>query len=265
MAERPILGLRKDERISAVRQTVRIKDLVLSEARRKPTDSDGITSDISNTIGAEIPPDFLLQSGLIDLRWALIFHPNALSAIYLGFGEEYPVTQEFRDARAVIALHSRANVVAQPLLEHGFVVQPQRLEVTTVLPDSTGKPRLVSGFFSPATLKRQSRYVSFEDNEVYAQPQWLHFIQEDLTPLRLPTSRLLNTGDTVYGEVYPLITPRMISLTEHRILADVGSRESHLRSIYKEQTGQEFVTITPGSVKTAWSIDFPTKLDPVRA
>lgn len=266
MAERPILGLRKDEKISAVRDKKTIRQLILSEPRRIPTDTDRITADIATASGAEIPADFLIESGLLDLRWAMIFHPNALSAIYLGFNEENPDTQEFSDAQAVIALHSRAVQAGRGLLlNDGYVIQPQRLEITTVLPDSTGKSRIISGAFSPETLERISRFVSFTDTERYAQPRGLWYTFEDLTPSIVPVGRVLNP-DSTYGEVYPLVTPRMVEASGDRVLADVGFRESHLRSLYREETGHEFVTtLWPRGKgpKTAWSIHFPERLDRV--
>ncbi len=265
MAERPILGLRKNEKISAVREKVAVRQLVLSEPRRVPTDTDRITANIASAIGAEIPADFLLQSGLMDLQWAQIYHPNALSAIYLGFTSKYASMEEFRDAQAVIALHSRAIQAGRgSILDDGYIVQPQRLEVTTVLPDTTGKQRIISGTFNPDTKRIMTRFVSFGDTEMYAQPRNIWYTYEDRTPSKVPMGRLLNP-DSIYGEVYPLVTPRMAEVSGDRVLADVGFRESHLRSLHKEDTGHEFVTTLWPDGKgptTAWSIAFPDRLEP---
>lgn len=261
MAERPILGLRKNERISAVHQTIRIRELVSQEPRRKAVTIDGISVDIAAATGVEIPADFLIESGFIDLRWTMIFHPNALSAIYLGFGDNQPTTEDFDDAKAVVALHSRNDVVAEPLLEHGFAIRPKRIEVTAVLPDSAGKQRIVGGSFSPTNGERMTRFISFEYDEAYTQPQWHHFIQEDLTPHQIPVNRMLDQRDSVYGEVYPLISAEMVRTAGHRIITDANSRQSHLRSIYAEQTGHEFVTKFKNTGRTAaWDINYPREL-----
>jgi len=115
------------------------------------------------------PADFLINSGLIDLNWQQIYHPNALSSIYLGFPEQPDESSEFDDAQAVVAIHSEAVIVREPVMEYGLTIRPQRVEVSVILSDSTGKPRIVNGSFSPTDYRCYLRYISFENDEMFAQ------------------------------------------------------------------------------------------------
>ena len=267
MAERPVLGLRIGEPVSAVRDRVNVRHLITSERRRRSTDTDGISSDMAGVTGAEIPADFLLSSGLIDLKWQQIYHPNALSSIYLGFHDQPAETSEFDDAQAVVAIHSRAVIVREPVLEHGLTILLHRVEVSVVLPDSTGKPRIVNGSFSPTDYRGYLRYISFLDGEVFAQPEWYTFTQEDRAPSGLRASTLVSDRRSRFGDyVYPLVTTTMLNLTGDTFLAAVGHKGQNLSRLYTESTGEQFVTEAPDQtgekVSMAWSIDFPTALDP---
>lgn len=269
MAERPVLGLRIGEEISAVRDRANVRHLITGETRRRPTDTDGITADMVGAIGAEIPAEFLITSGLIDLNWQQIYHPNALSSIYLGFEKAPAEESEFEDAQAVIGIHSRAVVVRKPVLEHGMTIQPQRVEVSLVLLDSTAKPRIVNGSFSPTDHRGYLRYISFEDGEMFAQPQpyLYHLTQEDRTPTGIGIETIFMGRRAIFGDyVYPLITRKMFDTVGDRFLAMVSHKGNRLSHLYKEDSGEQFVTEIPDQAGTkisrAWSIDFPTALNP---
>ena len=266
MAERPILGLRIGEPVSAVRDMVNVRRLITSEKNRRPTDTDKITADIVDAIGAGIPADFLINSGLIELNWQQIYHPNALSSIYLGFHDQPAETSEFDDAQTVIAIHSRAVIVREPVLEHGSIIRPQRVEVSVVLPDSTGKPRIINYSFSPTDYRGYLRYISFENGEMFAQPYPHHFTEEDRTPTGIDVETILMDRRARFGDyVYPLITRKMWDRVGDRFLAMLSNRGDRLSRFYREISGEQFVTETPyqagAKISRAWSIDFPRQLD----
>lgn len=260
--EQPILGLRTGERISAVRDKVRLNELIRWTKERKPATLDGINASLTDAIGAQIPIDFLIESGLSDLRWTQVWHKNAMTALYLGFGQEQPDEQNYSQAEGVIALHARDHVVAEPLLENGYVIKPDSLEISSVQTDTAGTKRIVHGRYSPTTLQAYLRYVSFDGDEHLMQPRNFNFTQDDLRVQKMPKEGIIaETRSPRIAIVYPLVTERMFDLAGQDFLADAGPRQSYIRDHHRTITGHEFVTkVGEGPVK-AWSIMLPKVLE----
>lgn len=108
-------------------------------------------------IGAEIPVEFLFESGFTELNWQQIYHQNALSAIYLGTKEKPTSPIKFSDSEAVIAIHSDVNNQRQ--------IEAKRVEMSGIVADSKKRERAFSISYNTKLLNANSCFISIADNE----------------------------------------------------------------------------------------------------
>ncbi len=261
-AEQPILGLRTGERISTVRDRVALGELIRSIKERKPVTLDGINGSLEAAIGARIPIEFLIESGMSDLRWLQVWHRNAMTALFLGFDHALPEAEEYSQAVGVVALHAKAHDTDPASTENELIIRPHSLEIATVTEDTSGTRRIIHGRYSPTNLELYLRHVSFEDGEEMQQPNRNRFTEEDLKVSTFSREHIFADTTSSRGAiVYPLVTRRMFDQVGHNLLADAGTRQSGIRNLHRSMTGHEFVTrVGDGPVK-AWDIMLPRMLE----
>lgn len=260
--EQPILGLRTGERISTVRDRVALGELIRSVKERRPVTLDGINRNLEAAIGARIPIEFLIESGMSDLRWLQVWHRNAMTALFLGFDQTSPEAEDYSQAESVVALHAKAHDTNPTSTENELIVRPQSLELATVSEDTSGTRRIIHGRYSPTYLELYLRHVSFEDGEEMQQPDRNRFTEEDLKVSTISRDHVFaDTTSSRGATVYPLVTKRMFDQVGHNLLADAGTRQSGIRKLHQATTGHEFVTrVGDGPVK-AWDIMLPKALE----
>lgn len=263
MAEKPILGLRTGEHISAVRDRVDLKTILTTPKERRLTTIDQISRDISSAIGAEIPVEYAITSGMSELSWIQLYHPSALSAVYLGFAGNPTDSNGLEEADATIALHADA-IEQRPILENGFLIQPRKVEMSTVVLDSTGKPRIVNQSFSPRTLEAYTSLVSFSEGEIFTQPLGHSITLEDRTPRGILVDNIRQARAIGFGyQGILLVTEKMFQATGDTILADM--RYTPYLYPSRSVSGVQYATEVPseggGKVRRSWSIHIPSSLE----
>ncbi|MDP3988020.1 MAG: hypothetical protein Q8P80_02645 [Candidatus Levybacteria bacterium] len=257
--ERPILGLQPGKEISPVRDRKDLRYLLTQNIERKETSIDQICDDLS-LVGAEIPIIFLFESGLVDLNWKQIYHPNALSAIYLGTDEERHVPDDLNDADAIIAIHSQIETDK---------IKIRNIELSTVVKDSNANLRvLAASYYAKCT----SIYVSITDEE--EQPKVYLGIHPD-DPRDYKNGMLkIPTIEEVSGYYYqqPLVSKKMAVETGHTkmISANYWPKSPHLTKFdhwlaensgfFDERVDENTRAIGKKTSQSCWQITYPSHI-----
>lgn len=263
MTEKLTLGLRIGEEVSAVRDRKNLSYLLTQVEERRAVDIDGIRRSLVEATGAEIPIEFLFDTGLVELHWQQIYHQNALSAVYLGVKEKQISPVEFSGSEAIIAVHS--NVCNQR-------VEASSVEISSVVADSRGRERVLSVLYDAHSLKVNRSLVSIADDEKSKFPFDIHpdYPREE-------EARLVKIPSMLLDSYFPLSSRPLVSLRMSWLAhEDMRMVEAHtmdgqswyipFRDYFQGQEGSNRII---GRGKTSddfsWTVSYPGSLTPVKS
>lgn len=263
MAEKPILGLRRGESILGYRDPKYLHQILNASnlLERRPTDIDGIRQDLINVTGAEIPMKFLFDTGLVDLTWQLIYHPNAMSAVYLGVKNKRSPDIQLSDSEGIIVINSEID---------GQKIKTDIVELSTVVPDSQGRSRALTVKYNGRTLEAVRGAVSIADDEKPKFSRYSHpDNQKESDDQLLEIPFVINHG-------YLMPNTALVSKTIH-LLANQDTKmvESYQHmnrywimlsnGFFEGQQGEDRVIgLGKNPSEFSWKVSFPDKLVPAK-
>ncbi len=261
MTEKPVLGLRPKENVSPVRDRKDLFFILTQVHERRAVDIDKIRQDLIGAIGAEIPIEFLFATDLADLNWQQMYHPNALSAVYLGTRLKEISHLHFPDSEAIIAIHSD---VDQRQIKVGNV------SISCIVPDSQGRKRIVGISYDGQSFKASAVFVSIADSEKSKYPAHFHpdySKEEDARLIKIPTAPADYSPPSTS---VPLVSWLMSQISQggtRMVWARAGkSWNIPFRDYFKDEDANN---IAIGRGKTSndffWKVSFPASLIPVKS
>lgn len=159
MAEKPILGLRAGEEVSPVHQKIDRNQLLTDpsiEFRDIPIDS--IYGLLIETLGVELPLDMIAEMSFDSrgFNWVQLYHPNALSAIFIGGN---PTPEGVDQAQGIIE-------VASFIPQDQTRIHAAELIIGGTLDDSASKRRAISVAYNLVIKSTIRGLVSLAEAEI---------------------------------------------------------------------------------------------------
>lgn len=210
MAEKPILGLRVGEDIPPRHEQIdRSKLLTNPEVELRDRSIEFIYVSLEECLGVELPLDLMsaMSFDQSNFRWRQLYHPNALSAIFIGRVEE-------GDEDTMTLDKAEGIIEAASFIPQGKTrIHADGLNLSGIVKDSKGSKRVAAVSYSLEKRYADQTLISVGEAEV---PELAvtsrHYGREYRNSFRKLPSNL----NPIYSP-HLIITSAMVAQTQHRL------------------------------------------------
>lgn len=180
---KPPISLRKDVVMTPVRGRKDLREILHGQAELPRTREtvDSVLNAVSGATGRELPVDLAFQLGWDNYIWQMVYHMNALTAVYVGTDEGSGNTPiDLQQAKGIVTVDSRAN--------DDELLHPVQVGFAGIATDTTGTPRVLRVEYDVASGKARTVKVSISPQErpmaeAMSHPDDQHLSDRHLSPI----------------------------------------------------------------------------------